>query len=126
MMSKLHAFRHEPRERLTDQQRAKLFLDKGGKCHRCRRKLRSGENWTAEHVIALQNGGTNADGNWDVTCDWCLPGKNADDAAIAAKGRAVVVSCYVPRRERQKKGRPMPGTKRSGWKRKMSGELVRR
>ena len=32
----------------------------------------------------------------------------------------------APPSQRQKKGRPMPGSKRSGWKRKMNGELVRR
>jgi HNH endonuclease len=92
-----HAFRHEPRQRLTRNQRAKLFLEKDGKCHRCGRKLRSGERWVAEHLLALSVGGDNSPDNWGVTCTWCLPEKNREDSKKAAKGRAVVVSCYVPR-----------------------------
>lgn len=115
-MTEPHAFRHVPRARLTDQQRAKLFLDKGGKCHRCKRKLRSGEKWIAEHVLALSVGGDNSAGNWDVTCTWCLPDKNAEDAAKAAKGRAVVVSCYVPRSEREGKRRWKPDGTKFNWR----------
>lgn len=111
-----HAFRHEPRQRLTDQQRAKLFLDKGGKCHRCGRKLRSGEKWVAEHLIALSVGGDNSPGNWDVTCEWCLPEKNREDAAKAAKGRAVVVSCYVPRDQREGKRGWKPKGSKFNWR----------
>ena len=126
MTANHHPWRHEPRQRLTDQQRAKLFLDKGGKCHRCHRKLRSGEKWIAEHLVALSTGGDNSPENWDVTCEWCLPEKNREDAGKTAKMRAVAVSCYVPSGERQKKGRPMPGSKRSGWRHKMDGTWERR
>jgi 5-methylcytosine-specific restriction protein A len=125
-MTDTHAFRHEPRHYLTDQQRAHLFLDKGGICHKCRRKLRPGDTWVAEHLNALSTGGDNKWGNWDVTCSWCLPKKNADDAKKAAKIRAVATAHVVPVSQRQKRGKPLPGTKRSGWKRKMDGTWERR
>jgi 5-methylcytosine-specific restriction protein A len=122
----MNAFTTNPRRTLTDQQKAKLFLQRGGKCHRCKRKLAPGDTWTVEHVIALENGGSNDWDNIDITCAWCLPAKNAEDHGKAAKARAVAVAHVVPRGERQKKGRPLPGTKRSGWKHKMNGEWVRR
>jgi 5-methylcytosine-specific restriction endonuclease McrA len=121
-----NAFRHAPRERLTDQERAKLFLDRKGKCHRCTRKIMHGEKWSDEHVIALENGGTNAWENRDISCSWCKPLKDGEDHKKAAKTRAVAVANIIPPSQRQKKGRPIPGSKRSGFKKKMNGEVVRR
>lgn len=121
-----HAFRHTPREYLTDHQKAALFLERGGRCHKCERKLKSGDKWIVEHVIALSCGGTNDWKNLAITCEWCLPKKNSEDAAKAAKIRAVAVSSVLPLDQRRKKGRPLPGSKRSPWKQKMSGQWERR
>lgn len=60
-----------------------------GRCGQCGRKIRPGEGWTLEHLIALINGGKNAEDNLGVTCDWCLPAKNAADVAQKAKTAAV-------------------------------------
>lgn len=122
----MNAFVHEPRKPLTDQQKAKLFLEKGGRCHRCKRKLGPADIWTDEHVIALENGGTNDWSNRDITCSWCFKTKNAEDHGKAAKSRAVAVAHIVPTSQRQKTGKPMPGTKRSGWKKKIDGTVERR
>lgn len=121
-----HAFKHAPRQRLTDQERAKLFLDRGGRCHVCGRKLRSGDTWQLDHVIALEVGGTDTLDNLAPCCSWCHKGKTAEDHGKAAKVRAVAVACILPLGQRQKKSRPMPGSKRSGFKKKMNGEVVRR
>lgn len=56
-----------------------------GKCHRCKRKIFAGESWTCEHVIALANKGENREKNLNITCAWCLPGKNAEDVAEKSK-----------------------------------------
>jgi 5-methylcytosine-specific restriction protein A len=61
--------------------RVRVFDSKSGHCHKCHRKIRAGEKWTCEHLIALINGGENRERNLDVTCDWCLPSKNAADVA---------------------------------------------
>ncbi len=122
----IHAFRHTPREHLTDQERAKLFLERGGRCHKCGRKLGPADKWIAEHIIALSSGGTNAWSNWGITCAWCLPAKNAEDAAKVAKGRAIAVAHIVPTDQRMKRGPPLPGSRRSKWKRKMNGTWERR
>ena len=120
-----HPWRHDARETLTDHQKAELFLEKKGRCHRCTRKI-IGEIWYAEHLIALQNGGDNSKANWDVTCKNCFPLKNAEDAGKAAKMRAVAVSCIVPRSQRQSKWKPIDGSKRSKYRKRMDGTVERR
>lgn len=120
------AFDTTPRKRLTDQQRAKLFLDRGGKCHKCTRPIRAGEEWIAEHLTALQIGGGNEPENWGLTCCNCLPAKNSADAKIAAKARHVATAHLVPTSQRQKRGRPLAGTKASGWRHKCNGEWEKR
>lgn len=112
-MTATHAFRHEPRQRLTDQQRARLFLERGGFCHRCTRKIMQGERWYDEHVQSLGNAGTNAWDNRALTCSNCFAPKNAEDAKKQAKGRAVATACIIPPSQRQKrhKLRKPPGMK---------------
>ncbi len=124
--AKYHAFRTEERKTLTDQQRAKLFLDRGGKCHRCTRKIRPGEKWYDEHIIALENGGTNDWDNRGISCHWCFPKKNKDDDAIAAKTREIAVGHIIPREQRKSKWRPMPGGKKSGIRIKMDRTIEKR
>jgi 5-methylcytosine-specific restriction enzyme A len=65
--------------------RIRVFERCGGKCGECRRKIRPGESWTLEHLVALINGGRNAEGNLGVTCDWCKPNKDARDVAEKSK-----------------------------------------
>ena len=69
--------------------RLRVFERCEGRCGQCGRKIRPGEGWTLEHLIALINGGKNAEPNLGVTCDWCLPAKNAADVAQKAKTAAV-------------------------------------
>ncbi len=125
-MTDTHAFRHEPRKDLTDQQRARLFLDRKGRCHRCTRKIMAGETWYDEHLHSLGTGGGNEWENRFLTCKNCFPKKNADDAKKLAKSRAVAVAHVIPPSQRQKRGKPIPGTKRSGWRHKMDGTWERR
>jgi len=94
----------------------------GGKCGQCGRKIMAGETWTLEHVVALVNGGANAEGNLGVTCRNCLPAKNAADV----KEKAIVYRKRAKHLGIKPKGRPLPGSKASPWKRKMDGTVVRR
>lgn len=89
-------FRHEARKRFTAQERAEVFALRGGVCHRCKRKLGPRDRWTLEHLIALENGGTNNVENLDVTCDWCEPEKTAEDHAKAGHSRRVFTKHNVP------------------------------
>lgn len=69
--------------------RLRVFERCEGKCGQCGRKIRTGEGWTLEHLIALVNGGANAERNLGVTCDWCLPIKNAADVKLKAKNARI-------------------------------------
>lgn len=110
------AFTTNTRKSLTAQQKARLFLERGGRCHRCKRRLGPSDKWIVEHVQALQNGGDNEWDNLALTCSWCLPAKNREDQAKAAKTRRVATKHIVPKSER--KGRGF-----RGW-RKFDGTLV--
>lgn len=59
--------------------RLRVFERFAGKCHMCGRTIRAGETWTCEHLVAIINGGANAEPNLGLTCCNCLPDKNAAD-----------------------------------------------
>jgi len=103
--------------------RVRVFERCDGKCTQCGRKLRPGEAWTLEHLIALINGGRNAEDNLGVTCGWCLPGKNAVDVALKAKTYRVKRKNLLPREDTRSSFQ----TNRNGlWKRRLDGTIVRR
>lgn len=106
-----------------DRVRVRVFEAKNGRCHACGRKIATGENWTLEHLTALINGGENRESNLDVTCDWCLPEKNAADVAEKADVYRVKQKHLLPHKA---KTRPMPGSKASGWRKPFNRNAERR
>ena len=78
-----------PDTKIPNRVRVRVFEAKGGKCHRCGRRITVSDSWTLEHLIALANGGENRERNLDLTCRWCLPEKNAEDVAIKSHGYEV-------------------------------------
>lgn len=91
-------FQHHKRGSMTPQRRARIFAAHDGCCHRCKRKLGPGDDWDVEHILALENGGTDDDDNLGPCCDWCHVEKTADDHAIAGKGRRRYTKSVVPKR----------------------------
>lgn len=69
----------------------------GGRCHRCERKIPTGDAWILEHKVALINSGTNSEDNLCLTCSWCKPLKDAEDVAIKSKTAAVRAKHILPR-----------------------------
>ena len=118
-------WRHDDREYLTDAQKVELFMEKDGRCHRCTRKIRR-EKWYCEHLTALGLGGGNKKRNWAVTCANCFPEKNAEDAGKMAKMRAVAVSTYLPGNLKRGRWPPIPGSKRSKFRKRFDGTVERR
>jgi len=105
-----------------DRVRVRVFDRCEGRCDTCSRKIAAGETWTLEHRKALINGGQNRESNLGVTCNWCLPEKNAAD--VAEKSRT-----YRKRAKHlgvKKPSRPMPGSRGSGWRKHMDGSVSRR
>lgn len=96
-------FEHVKRKQFTAQERAAVFAKRNGKCHRCDRRLSPRDKWTLEHLIALENGGTNEPENLDVTCEWCEPEKTAEDHAAAGHARRAYTKHNVPSEFRRSK-----------------------
>lgn len=90
------------RKPLTKAQRKKLLADWNGCCCICEDKIRDGEPWQDEHIIALHHGGGNEWTNRGPAHVRCALGKNKTDAKISAKGRRLRgETCAKPR------GRPI-------------------
>lgn len=101
--------------------RLRVFELHNGQCHRCTRKIQPGERWTLEHLIAIINGGQNRESNLCLTCDWCLPLKNAQDVSEKSK------VYRVKKRHRGLRSKSRFGCARSGkWKKKLDGTVVPR
>ena len=117
------AFHHEPRGRLSPQQRAKLFLERDGCCHRCTRRIPPGDDWIDEHLVALENGGTNDWSNRTLTCSWCKPSKDSEDHKKAAHAKRVATRHVVPTKHRKSSRgfrKPPPGY--DSWTKRMRDE----
>lgn len=99
--------------------RIRVFTAKGGKCHKCRRKIGAADKWTCEHLVAICNGGKNRESNLDLTCEWCLPEKNAADAAIKSKTAAMRARHLGLKPRKQ----AMAGSRQSRFKRHMDGRV---
>lgn len=62
--------------------RLRTFDRYEGRCHICGRKISAGEYWECDHVIALCNGGRNAEDNLKPACRNCCKSKTAEDVAL--------------------------------------------
>lgn len=103
--------------------RLRVFEAHGGICHLSGRRIQAGEHWDCDHVVALVNGGEHRESNLAPA----LRDKHREKTANDVREKSIV------RRKRMKsigiapkKGRPMPGSKASKFKRKMNGEVVLR
>lgn len=97
---------------IPDRVRVRVFEKAGGCCTICGRKIRAGERWTLEHVVALINWlktpeapHGNREKNLGVTCCNCLPGKNAADQAEKSAVYHKRRKSLLPKSERRAKGR---------------------
>lgn len=97
-------FVHHKRGAMTEQRVARIFAANGGKCHRCGRKLGPSDDYDIDHIIALENGGTDDDGNLAPCCEWCHVEKTADDHATAGHARRAYTKHVVPKKFRKSRG----------------------
>lgn len=104
--------------------RLRVLLRADRLCAGCTRPIRPGDEWTCDHKKALINGGENRERNLQPLCDWCNPSKNAAD--VAEKSAVADKALAHAGIKRKPRGRPMPGTRASGWKQKMDGTWERR
>jgi 5-methylcytosine-specific restriction endonuclease McrA len=103
--------------------RLRVFERHGGICHLSGRKIRAGEAWDCDHVIALCNGGSHSESNLAPA----LRDKHREKTAQDVKERAKVDRIRKRALGMAKpKGRPMPGSKASGLRKRMDGTVERR
>lgn len=94
-------FVHAKRGSMSPQRIARIFAAAGGKCHLCGRKLGPADDYDIDHVIALENGGTDDDENLRPACSWCHVEKTGSDHEQAGHGRRVYTKHVVPKRFRK-------------------------
>ena len=104
--------------------RLSLFLKRKGICAACSLKIEAGKAWDIDHILPLALGGTNNPNNLQILCRPCH--------------RSKTTHCDIPRIAKTKRlkarhlgarapsTRPIPGSRRSPWKRKMDGSVVKR
>ncbi len=105
--------------------RDRVWLRDDGRCQcGCARKILAGEQWQTDHAVALANGGENCESNLRTLLVEHHKVKSASD--VAEKARVYKTRTKHNGIKRKPKGRPMMGTKASGWKHKVNGEWERR
>lgn len=103
--------------------RLRVFERAHGICHLSGRRIAAGEPWDCDHIVALVNGGEHREANLAPA----LRDKHREKTALDVREKSIV------RRKRMKsigiapkKGRPFPGSKASGLRKRMNGEVERR
>lgn len=97
---------------VPDRVRDRVYEKADHRCHACTRKIRTGENWILEHIIALINWlkteeqpHGNRESNLGVTCCNCLKPKNAADVAEKSAVYKSRLKNNTPSSQRKAKGR---------------------
>lgn len=104
--------------------RLRIFERYRGRCHWSGRVIRPGDQWDVDHVIALINGGTNSEGNMAPILRG-KPHKEKTAQDVEEKSRVYRKAAkHVGIKLR--KGRPMPGSRASGLRKRFDGTVERR
>lgn len=103
--------------------RLRNFRDHDGICHLCKRKILAGEKWDSDHVIGVEDGGLNRESNLAPAHRTCHMRKTgAENSRRDKADRQAQAHLGL----RKAKGRPLLGTKASGWKKPFNGPPERR
>ena len=112
------------RRNFTRKTRAAVFLRAGGCCENpdCGARLKTGEG-IYDHVLPDALGGEPTEENCKLICSTCNKAKTADDVRRIRKAdrqRDKLSGAF------KRRGKSIPGSKDTPWKKKLSGEVVRR
>jgi len=111
----------EKRRPLTRKQRVEVFMSTDGRCYVCGQKLR-GDAWEAEHPLALALGGSDEISSLRPICRPCHKPKTAADKAAIGKCKRIRDRHIGAKRSKC----PMPGSRESGWSKRMDKTVERR
>lgn len=110
-----------PRREFSRKTRAQAFERAAGCCEGCGAKLKVGEA-EYDHVLPCELGGDNGLENCEVICVPCHKEKTADDVKRIRKSDRQRDSLSGAKKP---KGRPIPGSKRSGIRKRFNGDVER-
>lgn len=109
------------RREFTTKTKALAFQRADGRCEKCGFRLTAGK-YHYDHANPDGLTGSNDLGNCAVICVACHKHKTREDVGIIAKAKRRHARDIGAKTSRN----PMPGGRASKWKRKLSGEWVRR
>ena len=104
--------------------RLRVFERHGGTCYLSKRKIRPGDDWDCDHIVALINGGENRESNLAPALRSAHREKTAQDVKIKAKA-ARLRKKHIGA-DKGRKRAVIPGSKASKWKQKIDGTVVLR
>lgn len=111
-----------PDSKVPGHVRLRIFERHEGICFLTKRKIRAGERWDLDHVKPLADGGTHSESNLVPVLDWAHREKTAAENKARAKVRAIKRKHLGIEKTRN----PLPGSRGTKWKRKVTGEVVQR
>ena len=115
---------HTKRKRFLSKFRLNLFLERNSTCQACQSKIHPGQKWEIDHIIPLAIGGDNSPQNLQVLCKICHRFKtNTQDLSAIAKIKRIKIK-HLGAKSHFK--RLMPGNRKSRWKKKLNGQVVKR
>lgn len=103
--------------------RIRVFERFDGRCYLTGRKIMPGDRWELDHIVALANGGSHDEAN--LAPALASAHKEKTKADVKTKSKVARIKAKHIGADR-KKGRPIPGSKRSGWKKPMNKPAERR
>ena len=115
-----------PRKKITARKRQEIFLREKGICHLCGLQIRPGEEWDISHPeTGLWAGGSDDPAILKPAHrEKCHRAHTREESAQRAK-EARVRSKFLGSRP-YGGGAPLPGSRRSQWKRRLNGAWVKR
>ena len=108
------------RRTMTKARATRIFVAADGICCVCGCRIRDGEDWEIEHPDELADGGSDDDADLRPVHLRCHRPKTAKARAVRAKRNRIITAGYVGK---PRKSRPLPGTRASGLRRRMNGNV---
>lgn len=111
------------RKRLSTRDRKFVFDLAKGVCHLCNGEIKTGDAWEVSHAVPLEMGGADEIQNMFPAHQKCHRRHTSEvDIPTIAKAKRREARHIGAHRSR----RPMPGSKASGLRKRMNGQVERR
>lgn len=102
--------------------RLRVFERFDGICQITKRKIRAGDAWAIDHIVPLADGGSHCETNLVPVLEIAHRQKTSAENTERAKIRKIKAKHSGVHASRN----PIPGGRRTKWKKLMSGEVVQR